>query len=132
MKIKKLWNCILMLLLTFSSVMFVVSCGDDNDQESQVTLTGTWRMNDRILEIGSGNSWHTYFDNTSYGPQHRYGTYSYDKTTQTIIVSIREVSGNNGAYTQTYFVQSLTSSTLALVLLYDDGTTQSFLYQREN
>lgn len=55
--------------------------------------------------------------------QTRKGTYSYNKS-QNLFVTNIEASKENGAYTETLIVQTLTSTTL--VLLYKDGDVEGY------
>lgn len=107
-----------MLVLFLGFTVAISSCSSDGEDESSPALVGTWINTDNsyteIWNIGKDGSWNeTSID--SFGTQYRKGTYTYDPASRTIIVSIQAKQGNNGAYTQTIFVQSLTSTTLSVI-----------------
>lgn len=119
MKTTMFKKALLMLVLIIGTMIAFSSCSNDSDNDNDETslLIGTWvNTNDAKdeLTIGSNGSWYSVYDKNGRFEQIRKGTYSYDATSRTIIVSIQSGSGN-GAYTMTIFVQSLTSTTLAMV-----------------
>lgn len=108
-----------MLVLVLGATLAFSSCSKDDEDNngSSSSLVGTWiNTSDSKdeLRLGSDGSWYSVYDKNGKYEQIRKGTYSYDATSRTIIVSIQAGSGNN-AYTMTIFVQTLTSTTLAMV-----------------
>lgn len=124
MKTNRILGIMIMFVMLLGITIVTTSCDKDEEIEKTSTLIGTWEANDRFLELGS-SSWHSYLKNEYGGPQHRRGTYTYIKSSRTIIVSIPAVSGNNGAYTQSFFVQTLNSTSLSLMDL-DSGSAYLF------
>ena len=109
-------------------VLFIVgfvSLSSCEDEFSASKLEGTWEDNTRVLQIGE-SSWYTYLKNDS--RQYRRGTYTYDKSSRTIFVSIQAVQGNNNAYTEKFFVQTLSSTTLSLM---DMGDGSTYIYKKK-
>lgn len=119
---KNIVSKISFLLLFIVGFICLSSC---EDEFSASKLEGTWEDNTRVLQIGE-SSWHTYCKNGY--RQDRRGTYTYDKKSRTIFVSIQAVPGNNSAYTEKFFVQTLNSTTLSLMDM-DDGST--YIYKRK-
>lgn len=112
----------MIFIALFTSALFFSSC---DDEFSASKLEGTWEDNRSVLQIGE-SSWYTYYKNDS--RQYRKGTYSYDKSSRTIFVSIQAVPGNNSAYTEKFFVQTLNSTTLSLMDM-DSGST--YIYKKK-
>ncbi|MGN0223677.1 MAG: hypothetical protein ACI4AM_06595 [Muribaculaceae bacterium] len=116
----KILKYLMLLLVTTLSFTFT-ACSDDDDEPDNSTVAGTnsivgkWVDGDQILTLGKDGS---YREDGSLG-QYRIGTYSYNANAATVVVDIKAIAGNNSAYQNTYFVQTLTSTTL--VLLYPDG-----------
>lgn len=104
----------MMFVMTFSSC----SSDDESSSSSSSSLVGTWvNTNDPndVLTIGSNGSWYAVVNKNSKWEQIRKGTYTYDASSRTIIVSIQAIPNGNSAYTMTIFVQSLSSSTLSMI-----------------
>ena len=112
----------MLFIALFTSAVLLSSC---EDEFSASKLEGTWEDNRIVLQIGE-SSWYTYYKNDN--RQYRKGTYSYDKSSRTIFVSIQAVPGNNSAYTEKFFVQTLNSTTLSLMDM-DDGST--YIYKKK-
>lgn len=112
----------MLLLVTTFSLTFV-SCGGDDDDEPddyKTSIVGTWKDSYGTITFGKDGS---YREDGNDG-QYRIGTYSYNSNTSTVVVSVKAIAGNNNAYQNTYFIQTLTSSTL--VLLYTDGDVKGY------
>lgn len=101
----------------------IVSCSKNDDEDN--LIVGTWVDGSKTLTLGSDGS---YYSSVSTPPQSRKGTYSYNPDQKLLTVNVVAVAGQNGAYKQTYIVQTLTSSTL--VLLYTDGDVEGY-YTRQ-
>lgn len=94
---------------------FIMSCSRIDDNE----IAGTWqevgtKTNPEILEISKNGEWHSYLKDYEW-PQDRWGEYTYDASSRTIVVSIRAVSGSNSAYTDIYVIQHLSNRKMTLV-----------------
>lgn len=110
---KKLIRWCTSVICVFCLTTSCVKSSSGND------IVGTWQEvgNDsypEILEIGKNGEWHEYLNGYDYSSD-RWGEYTYDSTSRTIVVSIRAVSGNNGAYTDLYVIQHLSESRLSLI-----------------
>lgn len=112
-EMKKLIRWCTSVICVFCLTTSCVKSSSGND------IVGTWQEvgNDsypEILEIGKNGEWHEYLNGYDYS-SNRWGEYTYDSTSRTIVVSIRAVSGNNGAYTDLYVIQHLSESRLSLI-----------------
>lgn len=112
-EMKKLIRWCTSVICVFCLTTSCVKSSSGND------IVGTWQEvgNDsypEILEIGKNGEWHEYLNGYDYSSD-RWGEYTYDSTSRTIVVSIRAVSGNNGAYTDLYVIQHLSESRLSLI-----------------
>ena len=110
---KKLIRWCTSVICMFCLAISCVKSGSGND------IVGTWQevgnaSYPEILEIGKNGEWHEYLNGYDYS-SNRWGEYTYDPTSRTIVVSIRDVSGNNGAYTDLYVIQHLSESRLSLI-----------------
>ena len=108
-------------------VMILTSCKKDSSSASSTNLiVGTWKDGDTTMKLGSDGSYLRYYGSSPYGSesQYRKGTYSYSASSNLIVVNVVAVPNHNGAYQDTYIVQTLTSSTL--VLLYPDGDVEGY------
>ncbi len=112
-EMKKLISWCTSVICMFCLVTSCVKSSSGND------IVGTWQevgnaSYPEILEIGKNGEWHEYLNGYDYA-SNRWGEYTYDPTSRTIVVSIRAVSGNNGAYTDLYVIQHLSESRLSLI-----------------
>ena len=106
---KKIFSLFLLL-----SCILVSSCQKDSND----SLVGTWYetypdSNEKMILGADGSYWWDYIDNNS--GQYRKGMYIYDKDLNLLYVDVMAISGHNGAYSQTYRVETLTSTNLTLV-----------------
>lgn len=111
------------MLLMFTSF---TACGSDDDDDApssgRSSIVGTWESSGRSLTFGRDGS----YSATTYGTftQYRKGTYSYNSSQSLLVINVSAVAGENGAYRETFIVQTLNSTTL--VLLYTDGDVEGY------
>lgn len=117
---------ILSMMLVAMVLPLMVACGDDDNGgiNNKVTIVGTWVDGSTTMTLGSDNSYYLVNASVPGITQYRKGTYSYNANQGIMTVSVVAVEGQNGAYQQTYIVQTLTST--SLVLLYLDGTAEGY------
>lgn len=121
----KILKYLMLLLVTTLSFTFT-ACSDDDDEPdvNQTSIVGTWGDSYGTITFGKDGS---YRENGNDG-QYRIGTYSYSASAATVVVDIKAIAGNNSAYQNTYFVQTLSATTL--VLLYTDGDVKGYYTRR--
>lgn len=116
----------MMLVLVLGTAFAFSSCSSDDDESDAKLLVGTWVTTKNsiheTLTIGKSGSW-MWMSRGSYGTSYRKGTYTFDPESRTIIVDIQAVEGENGAYVETIFVQTLTSATLSIISDSSGSTT---------
>lgn len=112
-EMKALITCCMAVISMFCIATSCEKSGDGNG------IVGTWQevgnaSYPEILEISRNGDWHTYQKDFAYASD-RWGEYTYDARSGTIVVSIRAVSGNNGAYTAIYVIQHLSETRMTLI-----------------
>ena len=112
-----------MLLCAVLLSVSTSSCGDDDEKDG---IVGVWVDGSDTLKLGSDGS----YKKSSTDGQYRVGEYSYNASQKILSVSIKAVPGLNGAYKQTFIVQTLSASTL--VLLYTDGDVEGYYTRKKN
>lgn len=113
---KKTLNLV-MSAIAICLIACLMSCSDDPDS----SIVGKWGNATETVTFSKNGDYR--YENTSGGfYQYRKGSYTYNKKQNLLVVNIDAVSGNNGAYTDKYLVQTLTSSTLVLINM-DSGST---------
>ncbi len=123
MKIKNYWMILAIALISLCTI----SCGsdDDNNKENNgISIVGTWVDGSTTIVFGSDGSYNLTNTSVPSIPQYRKGNYSYNASQNLLTINVQAVTGQNGAYQQTYIVQTLTSTTL--VLLYIDGDVEGY------
>ena len=117
------YNTLTMMLIAIFVIGIIFNaCNKDDSDDNSISIVGKWVDGHKIMELGKSGSYYSYYDNDN---QKREGTYSYNANQSLLIVNIPASSKNgNGAYKQTYIVQTLTKTTL--VLLYTDGDVQGY------
>lgn len=116
-----------LLFVFISMIMCVFACGSDNDdtpKDNNSGIVGTWEDGSTSVTFGSDGSYNLVDTSVPNIPQYRKGTYSYNETQKLLVVNVVAVQGQNGAYQQTFIVQTLTATTL--VLLYTDGDVEGY------
>ena len=121
---KKVWIFSL-FVCSLVSCFALASCSNDDGDEpggGSNSIVGTWVDGNIVLTLGKDGSYREDI-NDSFG-QYRIGSYSYNPRTSLMVVDIKAIEGNNGAYQDTFIVQTLTSTTL--VLIYADGDVKGY------
>lgn len=113
---------ILTIILCTMFIGIAFSCDDSSDDSEGIA--GTWVDGSQIMTLGKDGSYR--YDGDL--GQYRLGKYSYNADQKLMTVNVKAIEGMNGAYQQTYIVQTLTSTTL--VLLYTDGDVEGY-YTRQ-
>lgn len=126
MIIQKSKSSLFVILAVVMMSACFISCGDDDSDDGKISIVGTWVDGIKTMKLGSDGSYYSTI-NTSI-PQYRKGSYSYNSSQGLMTVNVEAVKGQNGAYQDTYIVQTLTETTL--VLLYTDGDVEGY-YTRE-
>lgn len=115
---------IIAILLSFT---FTACDKDSEDESDYTTIVGEWQDGCTTLILGSDGSYTLIDKSIPSHTQYRRGSYSYNSTLGLLIIDVKAVPNENGAYQQTLIVQTLTKSTL--VLLYTDGDVEGY-YER--
>lgn len=125
MNIKKFWIVLFIAFIALTSLC-TVSCGSDDDskEKNDVSIVGTWVDGSTTIVFGSDGSYNLTDISVPSITQYRKGKYSYNASQNLLTINVQAVTGQNGAYQQTYIVQTLTSTTL--VLLYTDGDVEGY------
>jgi len=127
---KKYYYFLLSLLMMALLCVGFISCDDDDDDTVRgSSIVGTWVDGSTTMVLGSDGSYNLTDTSIPNIPQYRRGTYSYNKAQKLLTVNVVAVAGQNGAYKDTYIVQTLTSSTL--VLLYSDGDVEGYYTRKK-
>lgn len=123
---KKYFMSILAIMMVALLSLGFTSCGDDDELKGNASIAGNWVSGNETLQLGSSGSYYSYYGSNPTGSdsQYRKGTYSYNPSQNLLVINIAAVANHNGAYTQTYIVQTLTKTTL--VLLYTDGDVKGY------
>lgn len=112
------------ILLIFCTVT-LVACGND-ELNDKASIVGTWVEGNTVMVLGKDGSYRIDY-NDSFG-QYRTGTYSYNSKQGLLVINVKAIPNQNGAYTQTLIVQNLTST--SLVLMHLDGDIEGY-YTRQ-
>lgn len=120
---KKILKYLMLMIVATFSLTFT-SCDKDEDDKvdggGKITIVGKWADNYGTVTFGTDGS----YREDNYDGQYRRGSYSYNSNSNILVVDVKAIAGNNGAYQSTYLVQTLTSS--ILVLLYPDGDVKGY------
>ena len=120
MKKKSLFLSMLtIMMVAIMSVSFGACTDSDDDNSSGSSIVGTWVDDTRTIVFGSDGSYNMTDKSFPSITQYRRGTYSYNPNQNLLVINVVAVAGQNGAYQDTYIVQTLNASTL--VLLSTDG-----------
>ena len=112
-----------MSVIAFCLFACLMSCSDDPDSN----IVGKWGNATETVTFSKNGDYR--YENTSGGfYQYRKGRYTYNKKQNLLVVNIDAVAGNNGAYTDTYLVQTLNSSSLVLI---DVETGSTYYYTKK-
>lgn len=120
-------NQIKLLFIILCGIMIATlysACGSDDDSSDNASIVGTWGDGSKTVIFGSDGSYNLTDNSVPSITQYRKGTYSYNTSQNLLTINVQAVTGQNGAYQQTYIVQTLTSTTL--VLLYIDGDVEGY------
>lgn len=121
---KQLFNYFSIVMLLCIGITFI-SCEEEVGNDTNL-IAGTWIEGTTTMILDKDGSYLKYIGNEPYGSdsQYRKGSYSYDETTRMMVINVVAVPNHNGAYQNTYIVQTLSKNTL--VLLYPDGDVEGF------
>lgn len=120
MKKKSLFLSMLtIMMMAIMSVSFGACSDNDDDSSSGSSVVGTWVSGTTTIVFGSDGSFNLTDTSIPRLTQYRRGTYSYNPNQNLLVINVVAVAGQNGAYKDTYIVQTLNASTL--VLLSTDG-----------
>jgi len=102
------------------------ACGSDDDSHdnNNISIVGTWVNGTTTVVFGNDGSYNLTDISVPSVTQYRKGSYSYNAGQSLLTINVQAVAGQNGAYQQSYIVQTLTSTTL--VLLYTDGDVEGY------
>lgn len=113
------------------AILTLLSCASCIKEDDENLLVGTWKRSTNIyMKLGEDGSYYSYIDPDPYSAdgQYRKGSYSYDETTKTMVIDIYAIPNHNNASTRTYYVQTLTSSTLVLL---DLSNGEAYSYSKQ-
>ena len=118
-KMKRFITLFISLLVLGAILFSTVGCSEENSSDS---IVGVWKNGDITMTLGKDGSYLSEYRGNY--PQVRKGTYSYNPTQKLMVIHVMAVAGSNGAYSDTFIVQTLTETTL--VLLYTDGDVEGY------
>ena len=124
---KNLFRLMALMMVAMLTIGFT-SCSKDDDDDNSASIVGTWVdaqdyvWGTKTMILGSNGSYSS-TTKDSYGTQYRNGTYSYNPTQGTMVINVK-AGAYNGAYQQTYIVQTLTAKNL--VLMDTDGDIEGY------
>lgn len=112
------------------AILTLLSCASCIKEDDENLLVGTWKRSTNIyMKLGEDGSYYSYIDPDPYSYlTYREGSYSYDETTKTMVIDIYAIPNHNSASTRTYYVQTLTSSTLVLL---DLSNGEAYSYSKQ-